>query len=294
MPSACFPPPGGSSRTGSSSRPAPALSLTEPFGASPNRLPANRLCPGAKSWEQAIAGLYRRIHAAGPAKGAKLVRQATDYLEGVKFDDRAYLLLATHSGSRNASRMFAVFSAGNHPDPAVCEDGVSIRLFALRCTRLKSQHVAGQPIAFVSGHALKRLFERGADIVENLHAHMVLAFIAVAGFIAGSSDRLADSGLYLRFGEVLLAGGLHEFAWAGPKSGPHAVRIFDVRTVLDVDGIGPARQPQLDQGEIVSDVVSEWLRNDDDLDETTLADRIPALPRHEGHYPATVRGAHGR
>ena len=58
-----------------------------------------------------------------------------------------------------------------------------------------------------------------------------------------------------------------------------------------MDEIGPARQHQFAQGEITAAAVIDWFANAADLNERTLAERIPFLPRREDHYPARAAEA---
>ena len=243
---------------------------------------AGRLSPGTATWEQAVEALYDRMVAAGPVKGAKLVRKAHDYLRSIDRDERAYIVLAVGGRSRNAYLMFATFSIGNHPDPAVEEEGLKIVLHIVRCSRNGHSRAVGIPVAYVSKHAIGRLYERGCDITENIHATSAFAFIAVLGYLTHGSKKHVDGGLSLLFSKTLLVGSLHRF---------DEETFLDVRTVLPVDDIGPGRQSLIDQATAATSVVLEWFANAEDLDERELAERIPFLPRRQDSWP--MRAARG-
>jgi hypothetical protein len=71
---------------------------------------AGQLSPGTCTWEQSIESLFKRMVAAGPRKGVRLLKQAADYLNGVDFDERAHLMLSCGGRSRNAHLALATFS----------------------------------------------------------------------------------------------------------------------------------------------------------------------------------------
>ena len=172
---------------------------------------AGHLSPGTSTWETSIESLFKRVVEAGPRKGARLLERAAGYLGSVGFEERAFLVLASGGTSRNAHLVLATFSVGNHPDGAVREEGLNILLHIIHCSRSKPSCGVGIPVAFVSRHALNRIYERGDDITENSHVSSALAFITVLGFLAHRCERLADSGLYMRFSGLLAAGALHRF-----------------------------------------------------------------------------------
>ena len=245
---------------------------------------ADRLAPGTSTWEQSIKGLFGRMTKAGPVKGVKMLKQAADYLNGVDEDERAHLVLACGGKSRKAHLALASFVYGAHPDARVQEEGFSITLHIVQCSRSQPRCWVGIPVAYISRHALNRLYEHGDDI-ENNHVTAAIAYVAVLGYLAHYCERLFDSGLYLRFGDLLAAGAMHRFDKLWPDGRASEERIYDVRTVLPADEIGPARQHQLRQGELAAAAVTDWFENADSLDEETLVDAIPFLPRREDHYP---------
>ena len=105
------------------------------------------------------------------------------------------------------------------------------------------------------------------------------------GYLAHRCERLTNSGLYMRLSDLLTAGHLHRFTKVWPDGRSYEERFYDVRTCLLVDEIGPARQHQLDQGEIAADAVIEWFKDEDDLEVAALAERSPFLARREDSFP---------
>jgi hypothetical protein len=245
------------------------------------------LSPGTSTWEQAIEALYNRMSDAGPVKGAKLVGKAIDYLRNIDKDERAYFMLAHWCGSRAALMTLATFSYGPHPDRRVQEEGLSIELHILQCSRSRPRCATGIPVAYISRHALNRLYERGHDITENAHTTSVFAVISVLGYLTHLSGQHEDSGMSLLVTGLLVTGALHRCAKAARSGRVFEETFFDVRTVLSADELGVSKQAQLEQGRIAAEIVAEWLLafDDPDLDESALAARIPYLPRREDTYP---------
>jgi hypothetical protein len=249
-------------------------------------LHAGRLSPGVTTWSEAVEALYGRVHAAGPAKGARLIRQAADYLCGTGRDERIHLVLTAGTASnRNAHLMFFTFSIGPHPDPVVEEDGLTISMHIIQCARSRPVWSSGVPVAYISRHAIKRLYERNHEIVENVDASSLFAFVGTLGYLVHSCDRHRDGGLHMLFDDTLMAGGQHRFTKVYPGGHAFEERFFDVRTVLLADEIGPHRQCQLEQGDIATAAVLGWFRDADGLATAELAELIPCLPRREDHYP---------
>jgi hypothetical protein len=251
---------------------------------------ANHLSPGAKTWQQAVDQLARRMTQAGPAKGAKLIKRAIDYLTGIDPDQYCHFIISASCGSRNALLMFATFSTGNHPNPAVVEQGLTIELHILSCSRSHPARAIGIPVSYISKHAMARLYERGHDIVENIHATSIFAFIGVLGYLIHRSAKHADGGMHMAFNDLLAVGSLHRFTKIRANGRPIERCFFDVRTVLPTDEIGPSRQSLLDQGNAAAAAVIAWFK-DTDCDESALAERIPRLERREDIYPLRRQAA---
>ena len=165
---------------------------------------ANALSPGTFTWEDAVKGLYERMVAAGPRKGARLISQAHAYLSSV-YEDEGDFMVAHRSGSRTALLVFATFVCGDHPDRRVKEQGITIALHVLGCWRSPPRCIVGLPVCFASKHALNRLFERGDDF-ENIHAFDALAGAATLGFLVHQAPQHQGLSLMLDGGELLLAG----------------------------------------------------------------------------------------
>ena len=249
-------------------------------------LHADKLSPGAKTWEAAVEALYRRTVDAGPVKGAKLIGKAIDYLDSVGRDERCHLMIASECRSRSACLMFTTFAAGDHPDRNVRERGLNIALHIILCSRSLPRCGTGIPVAYISRHAMNRLYERGHDITENSHATSLFAFVGVLGYLTHHSEKHRDGGLHMLFSDLLTAGSLHRFMKTSPDGREFEEAVYDVRTVLPADEIGERRQSLLEQGSIAADVVFEWFESEDGADEQELAERIPYLPRREDSYPA--------
>jgi hypothetical protein len=250
-------------------------------------LHADRLSPGASTWEGAVEALFKRMVEIGPVKGTKLVKKAIDYLNGVDKDARRHLLIASQCRSRNAFMLFATFSYGRHPDPKVVkEEGLSIEIHLLHCSRSHPTHAVGIPVAYISRHAMNRLYERGHDITDNARATSVFAFVGVLGFLTHRSKKHVDGGMHMVFSDLLMAGSLHCFTKICDSGRQFEETIFDVRTVLLVDNLGDSQWALLEQGRTAAAAVVAWFRDSEgDLDEKQLAEAIPRLERREDVYP---------
>ena len=142
---------------------------------------ADHISPGAKTWAEAVEALFQRMAKAGPVKGSRLLQKAIDYLDNIDGDQQSHFMIATNCRGRMAMLMFATFNIGVHPDPRVKEDGLTVVLHAIHCSRSRFARVTGIPVAYISMHALRRLFERGYDITEDTsHARRHFAFVGGA------------------------------------------------------------------------------------------------------------------
>jgi hypothetical protein len=255
-------------------------------------LHAGRLAPGASTWEQAVESLFKKLVKAGPAKGTKLVKKTIDYLGSIDSCERSHFMVANHCASRTAILMFATFRIGPHPDPRVIkEEGLSIELHILQCSRSHPSYTVGVPVAYISRHAMNRLYERGHDITDNSHATSVFAFIGVLGFLTHRSKKHADGGMHMVFSDLLMAGSLHCFTKTYYSGRQFEETIFDVRTVLSANELGDSQWALLEQGRAAAGAVAAWFRDaEGDLDESRLAEAIPRLERREDGYPLRVAG----
>ena len=247
---------------------------------------AAAVSPGTTSWQEAVPALYKRMGAIGPRKGAKLLHQVGEYLSGVDVGERAHMLLAWGWRSRSAHLVFATFSIGNHPDPAVREDGLNIAMHLIECSRTRPRCATGIAVAFLSMHTLKRIFER-SDF-GNEDATTALAYVAVCGYLAHRDARHFGGGMNLLVETLLVTGAMHRFQRALPNGRVAPECVFDVRTVLERAGCSSERRPQLEQGSAAAAAVLQWLKDDPNLNEWTLAASIPPLPRRES-YPARLQ-----
>jgi len=249
-------------------------------------LHAARLSPGTTSWEAAVEDLYVRMVKAGPVRGSRLIRRAADYLNSIERDDTCHFVICCSGGSRTAFLMFATFCYGSHPDPTVREEGLTIVLHLISCARSRPGCAVGIPVAYISRHAINRLYERGHDITEKIHATGAFVYIGILGFLTHRSPRHTNGGLSLLFGDSLIVGAQHRFMQAREGGKVIEEAVFDVRTVLPADEIGASRAALLEQGRAATEAVVRWLKVESN--ELALAETIPALPRREDSYPTRI------
>jgi hypothetical protein len=108
----------------------------------------------------------------------------------------------------------------------------------------------------------------------------------VLGFITHRVEKHIDGGMHLLFESVLAAGHMHRFPKLCRNGRINDECVFDIRTVLERDELGPSKQAQLQQGSEAARAVLDWLEDDEGLAGEALAERIPALPRREDSYSA--------
>ena len=204
------------------------------------------------------------------------------------------VVIASVIRSRNALLMFATLSYGAHPDRAVDERGVIVHGHVIEVARTRTRAASGAPIAFLSEHAILRMFERGQDLDDPADANVAFAVIGALGFICNLSDKHRNGGMALRIDrDLLLVGGQHRCI--NIKADGKAIEdvFLDIRTALSVDEIySEEQQAMLAQGEAAATAVAAWLV-DPLIDDAALAESIPALPRRE-NYPARMRNASPR
>jgi hypothetical protein len=194
-------------------------------------------------------------------------------------------MVATNCRNRTAILMLATFSIGSHPDQRVKEDGLSIVLHVIRCSRARQARVTNIPTAYISRHAMNRLYERGHDLVENSHTTNIFTFIGALGYLVHRSEKHANGGLCLKFSDLLVVGSQHRCIKTYPNGRQFEDAFFDVRTVRDANEIGDSKWSMLEQGRIAAGVVAEWFEGEDGLPHSELAERIPRLERREDIYP---------
>ena len=195
-------------------------------------------------------------------------------------------MVAHHIGSRTALLVFATFVFGDHPDRRVKEQGITITLHIVQCGRSQPRCLTGIPVAYISGHALKRLYERADVVVEPGDAACVVVYCGILGYLVHRSEKHANGGLNLRIADTLLVGSLHRFQKLWHNGHTLEEVVFDVRTVLEIAELGDDQKALFEQGHAASEVVAAWLKND--IPERDLAERIPVLPARENTYPARV------
>ncbi len=88
-------------------------------------LHAGRMAPGPKTWRDAPPSLYERMRRSGsPTKQAAILRKAITYLNSVKREDTAHIMIGHTGASRSAFLTFATLCAGLHPLMGVDEEDI--------------------------------------------------------------------------------------------------------------------------------------------------------------------------
>jgi hypothetical protein len=245
---------------------------------------AQRLHPGAKTWQTGLRGMCNAIPMdQSPKKAALVLKNAMAYLNGVPADDRTYFMLGQYNcAKRSAHLQFATISTGSHLLRGIDEEGFSIMAHMVAVRRNGSaQMISNIPLAQVSLHTVSRLHQRAAGEMTNDWATVTLSLVGALGHVLNYADHLANGQLALNFNGALVVGSLHPVT-----DGTHGGMLFNVRTVLPADEV--KNQALLDQGAVCSHVVSAWIENKDQRDIEKLVAKIPFVPARDDY---TMRAA---
>lgn len=239
------------------------------------------ISPGATTWRDALRALFDRMGEAGsPIKQAAVLRQAADRLNAIPMAEAMHIGFVSSAlgRKRSAALVFATFAPSRHPLKGVDEDGLSVLQHALLTGRSEARLQDGNVLTYISRHAVARLHERNYRLDAGA-AYSVFGALGVLGMMARHSVKHRESGMALRFGDILAVGSV-KCAIQRTEDGRAADGSFlDIRTVLPVDALHADQQPLLDQGELAYDAVSEWLEERRPSRIAPLAELIPARPR---------------
>jgi hypothetical protein len=248
------------------------------------KLNAGKLVPGATDWMQALTGLRDQLRAApGPTKRAAVLRNAADRLiELQRTGERTHFVIGAYRGKkRTAQLVFMTVEFGRHPLSGVDEDGVNIMEHTLYCNRHGDIELTfGIGVAYVSRHAMQRLYERSEHDRDFNETMACLASIGMYGFMLRDNDRLADSTICLKLDNTLLATGRmwHAIGTAQNNASTVQCSIYGVSTFLDAEQI--VERNKVEQGEIAMAALHKWAvdHKHSPAMRAELTDAIPFLP----------------
>jgi hypothetical protein len=197
---------------------------------------------------------------------------------------RACYVNAYMGRSRSGYFEVLTWEVSKHPLTKEGNEGVVVRSYdcVLRGRGRVILVGQGSKLAFVSWHALARMYERSdIDVFDG-----IVAGCGMAGLLMRESEKHANSGINYATNENLLCAGVLRVASEddGTKYG-----FFDVLTAFQPNEDGPQVE-QWKQGCAIAWAVNKYAKADD-ADPEGYADKIPVLPfNRQDHVTRTLSG----
>jgi hypothetical protein len=238
-----------------------------------SRAGAGLLSPGTSTWREALDVFAKRmskcksvVHA-----GKQFATGRARLIEAQREHRACYINLCM---SRKRSGLFQVLTheVSKHPATKEGYDGIMICSYHCHLQRIGCVSVSGSRVAFVSWHALGRLYERSSTNMED--AWNIVGLLGIAGLLMRYSDQHLNNSVNVAVeGDILCAGVLRPLNGCNP--------FFDCLTVLPSDE--PKYANQFLQGKHVANAVMTYLHSDS-ADPRHYADKIPVLPFNRNDY----------
>ena len=236
------------------------------------RLGAGLLSPGALTWREALESFAHRMHKCGsPVHAGDLFAAGRRHLIEAQRKHRACYINLCINRKRSGTFQLLTHEVSKHPSTESGYDGIMLRAYYCRLQRIGRISVAESKVAFVSWHALGRLYERSETNMED--AWSVVGMLGIVGFLMREADKHLNGGINIAVeGDILCTGVLriHD-----------DVPFFDCLTVLPSDD--PKYAKQFLQGKFVANAVMSYL-DSDSADPRGYADKVPALPFSRSDY----------
>jgi hypothetical protein len=214
------------------------------------------------------------MEAKSPTKAGKLFHAATDRLLMAQ-KQNACLFNCFETRSRSGFFQLLTYEVAKHPITQSGYDGVVVQEYVMFLSRKGRISAGSDKLAFVSWHALGRMYER-ADI-EQYGAHGIVAYCGIAGLLMRESKKHLNTAINLAFEGIVCVGTLR---FAQGNETEKGFGFYDVITVLQHSEKLAA---QLNQGNLITHMVVEYIEGDD-ASPRSRADKIPVLPFREADY----------
>lgn len=238
-----------------------------------SRLGAGLLSPGASTWSAAITSFAKRMSKVGsPVHAGDLFNAGRMRLIEAQQKHRACYMNLCMSRKRSGLFQLLTHEVAKHPATKRGYDGIMLCSYYCRLQRNGCITASGNRVAYISWHALGRLYERSDTNMED--AWSVVGLLGITGFLMRESDKHLNGGVNIAVEGNLLCTGVLRMLNNG-------IPFFDCLTVLPSDDPQYARQ--FDQGKHVADAVTKYL-DSDSADPRHYADKIPALPFTRNDY----------
>src|SRR4029077_8134228 len=198
------------------------------------RLGADTLYPGAKTWRGEFLGLRNSFKCDGPIKAGKLFARSKERLIEAQTKHGACYLNVFSSRKRSGIFDMISWSVAQHPIRPGRYEGILISGNLCRLQRCGYLSMYGKAHAFMSWHALGRLYERwDASTVDK--AAVFIGLTGVAGMLMSEGNR--HNAMNLAFEGVHCTGVM--------RYTPNEYNFFDCLTVLPDE---PKYAKQVKQG----------------------------------------------
>lgn len=236
------------------------------------KLGAGTLHSGAKTWKEAFLGFRDSfIKCDGPVKASKIFARGQERLVEAHAKHGACYVNFFMSRKRSGAFNIITWSVAQHPIRPGNYDGILISGNFCRLQRGGCLSMYGKAHAFMSWHALGRLYERWDNGTIDKAAVMV-GLTGVAGMLMSEGDRHRNNEMNLAFEGVHCAGVM--------RCAPKGYSFFDCLTVLPDE---PKYAKQLEQGAMVGNAVVKFVQGDDP-DPRGYAELVPVRPFTRDDY----------
>jgi hypothetical protein len=235
------------------------------------RLGAGTFYPGAKTWHEAFLGFRDSFTCDGPVKAGKQFARSKERLIEAHTKHGACYMNFFASRKRSGAFDIITWSVAQHPVRPGRYDGILISGHFCRLQRTGRLSMFGKAHAFMSWHALGRLYERWDAGTLDMAA-VFIGLIGVAGMLMSESARHCNNEMNLAFEGVHCVGVM--------RHAPQGYYFFDCLTVLPDE---PKYAKQLAQGAMTADAVLQFIKGDDS-DPRGYAELVPVLPFTRNDY----------
>jgi hypothetical protein len=244
------------------------------------RLGAGLLSPGATKWREAIHAFgHSMVGCGGPVKAGKLFNAGRERLIVAQRKHNACLLNFFMVRKRSGLFQVLVYDVAKHPLTGSGYEGVIVRSCFYRLQRIGCATFWSNKVAFVSWHALGRLYERsGFDMRE---ANAVVCMLGIAGMLMRESEKHNNNSINIAFDHDMLCTGVMRHLTGIEDGKPRKTVFFDCLTMLP--GGEPKYAQQRAQGGHVAHAVKTYM-DSDSADPRGYADKIPVLPFNRDDY----------
>ena len=244
------------------------------------KLGAGLLSPGATKWHEAIRAFGNSmVSCGGPVKAGKLFKAGRDRLIVAQEKHNACLLNFFMTRKRSGLFQVLVYDVDKHPLTGGGYDGVIVRSCFYKLQRIGSAAFWANKVAFISWHALGRLYERSKFDMQE--ANKVVCMLGIAGMLMRESDKHNNNGVNVAFEDDLLCAGVMRYLHAIENGKVRETCFFDCLTTLSAGE--PKYAQQRAQGGHLAHAVKAYM-DAESADPRGYADAIPVLPFNRNDY----------